>query len=117
MTQPYGQPWYLMFDDARREIAQKAKHRSTLQLLFELPAILSWTEFRPLNQRTVAARLKISPASISYAMKELHDLGMVERQGNGPVLTWRLALKLGWRGTPAAYLAEQRRREQQPRQL
>jgi DNA-binding IclR family transcriptional regulator len=106
-----------MFDEARQEIIDQLRNGATLRVFLALPDHLSWTEFRPLNQSQLATRLKITGASVSRAMKDLLNRGIVERIGAGPVMQWKLSLKWGWRGNAAAYHAAMRETGEQHRTL
>ena len=109
--QSYGKRWCIMFDEARQQVAHQLTEAATLRVFLVLPDHLNWLEFRSLNQRDLAADLKISPASVSRAMKDLLNRSMVERSGRGPVMKWRLSLNWGWRGNAAAFHAAVRESE------
>ena len=101
-----------MFDEARHQIIRELRSAATLRVFLALPDHLSWTEFRSLNQSELATDLEIDNASVSRAMRDLLNRGIVERIGAGPVMKWRLSLKWGWRGNAAAYHAAVREAEQ-----
>jgi DNA-binding Lrp family transcriptional regulator len=107
----YGKRFLIMFDEARHQIIKELRNAATLRVFLALPDHLSWTEFRPLNQGQLASELEIDQASVSRAMKDLLNRGIVEREGKGPASHWRLSLKWGWRGNAAAYHAAVRETE------
>jgi len=96
--------------DSTRALRRRIRSLSTIHVLDALPDHLSWTEWRRLQQADVAGELGIGQASVSRAMAELLDLGLVERRGRHACIEWRLALSAGWRGGPAAYHAARRER-------
>ena len=100
-----------MFDEARHQIIKELRSAATLRVFLALPDHLSWTEFRSLNQSELATALEIDNASVSRAMRDLLNRGIVERTGKGPVMKWKLSLKWGWRGNAAAYHTAMREAE------
>jgi DNA-binding transcriptional MocR family regulator len=94
-----------MFDEARQQIVAELRSASTLRVFLSLPDHLTWTTFSTLNQVELAKKLEIDDGSVSRALKELTERGIVERKGRGPVSKWKLSLKWGWRGSAAAYHA------------
>lgn len=79
-------------------------------VLFELSEELSAEQWRYIRQDDIAARLGISKATVSLAMRDLVRHGLLERQGGGARVCWRLVPESGWRGTAAAFHATKSRR-------
>jgi hypothetical protein len=107
----------IVFDEARQQIVRELKTAAALRVFLSLPDHLSWTEFRPLRQEALAAELGIDGSAVSRALADLHARGVVEREGKGPVTTWKLSLKWGWRGSAAAYAKAAREAEEQRQAL
>jgi hypothetical protein len=108
-----GERWCIVFDEARREVYKQLRTASTLRVFLALPDYLSWTEYKPLRRETLAEVLEIDGAGVSRALHELHERGVLERRGKGPVTTWRLSLKWGWRGSAGSYRKAAREAEEQ----
>jgi hypothetical protein len=106
----YGRMFHTQFDDAAKELAQKLTSAVALRLWLILPGHLSFTVFRRLDQRQIGQEIGANDSSVSRALKQLHELGAIERKGRGPVTEWKLSPDFGWRGDVASYHAEQRRR-------
>jgi hypothetical protein len=109
-SRSYGRMFHTQFDDAAEALAEKLTGAVALRLWLILPQHLSYTVFRRLDQCTIAAQLKVEQPSISRALKQLHEIGAIERRGKGPVTEWKLSPDYGWRGDVDSYHAEQRRR-------
>jgi DNA-binding HxlR family transcriptional regulator len=99
-----------VFDDAMRQLAVTITNGTTWRVLAVLPEHLSYEVFRRLDQRQLGAKLGMRDNSVSRALKELHEAGVVERRGAGPVTEWRLTPDYGWRGDVASYHRTQRQR-------
>jgi hypothetical protein len=102
--------FHTTFDDAAEALAGRITSGTTWRVWAILPKHLSYTVFRRLDQVTIAAHLKVDQTSISRALRELHQLGAIERKGKGPVTEWKLSPDFGWRGDVDSYHAEQRQR-------
>ena len=106
-SRSYGKRFHIVFDEAWRDLVS-IRNASTLRVFMALPDHLSWTEFRPLPREQLAKLLEIDGASVSRALTDLHNRGMIERRGKGPVTQWKLSLNWGWKGNAAAYHAAMR---------
>ncbi len=102
--------FHTSFTRPTAELASKVQSPVALRLLLLLPDVLSYTDWRRLDQVQTGARLNVTNSAISRAMKELHALGVVERKGKGPVTLWRLSSDYGWRGDVDSFHAHQRQR-------
>lgn len=109
-SRSYGRMFHTVFDDALEAIAARVRNGSTLRLFLLLPRLLSFTDWRRLNQVAVAEKLGCNDSSISRAMAELLALGAVEKRGTGAHIEWRLSPDWGWRGDVDSYHAAQRQR-------
>ena len=103
-------PWMITWDDQRRRIAREIKNGTTLRVLYALPDYLDFETWKRMDQKRLAVELDLSQSSVSHAMAELVERGIIERQGAGPVVEWRLSLNFGWRGNLASFKAAQRKR-------
>ena len=101
----YGKHFMIVFTDELSRVAKSIKQGLTIRVLYVLPDHLNYTDFRPLPVRIVAETLDSSPGSISKAMSQLLALGVVERDGKGPMTRWRLSSDYGWNGSADAYHA------------
>lgn len=101
-------PWSfcIMSTPAIRALARRIRTATALRLFLTLPDILDWKEWRMLNQAELGAELEIAQSHISTALRELLDVGVLERKGKGPRQEWRLTLDTGWRGNVAQFAAE-----------
>ena len=52
--------------------------------------------------------------SVSEALKELHQIGAIDRRGKGPVTEWMLSPDWGWNGKAGAWKGNQRARGRDP---
>lgn len=98
-SRSYGAQFMIVFTETMATVASRTQSGTTLRVLLLLPEHLNFTDFRPLNQRSLAAQLQVGSGSISRAMTDLLEMGVVERQGRGPVTQWRLSTDWGWNGT------------------
>lgn len=108
--QTYGRVFMTIFSEEMAHIALNLRHGSTLRVLLTLPMHLSWTDFRRLNQIALAKELSMAQATISGALKQLLDVGAIERRGKGPVTEWKLSPDWGWNGRAGAWRGTQRLR-------
>ena len=95
----YGRPFMTQFLDIIPTVARAIDSAVELKVLLTLPLHLSWTEFRRLDQAKLAKAVNAGQSSVSKAMVHLHELGIVERQGRGPVTLWKLSDEWGWKGS------------------
>jgi hypothetical protein len=109
-TETYDRPFMTVFTDILPAVTGGIDSAATLKLLLILPQHLNWVEFKRLDQRKGAAQIKSTQSGVSRGMNELHRLGIVEREGRGPVTMWRMTQEWGWRGNVDAYNAEKDRR-------
>jgi hypothetical protein len=104
---------FVLFDDAYSDILRRLpRSRVTIRPLGIAPDVLSWTEFRPLDQKDLAMRLETTPRSVNRALSALLVVNAVEQKGSGSATTWRLSMTWGWRGNAASYHAAERERAQ-----
>jgi hypothetical protein len=104
---------FVVFLDPQSDILRRMpRGLVTIKLFTLLPTVLSWTEFQPLNQKTLATDLETTPGSVNRALKALLILNAVDRKGRGPATRWRLSLTWGWSGNAASYHAAIRERAQ-----
>jgi hypothetical protein len=90
--------FHTVFEGPLEEKLDGINTASAFKVFFKLPKLLTWTEFRQLNQVALAAELHIDDASVSRALRDLLNRGIIERQGRGPASTWKLSIDWGWRG-------------------
>ena len=109
-------PWnfVIMSTPAIRSLARRIRTATALRLFLVLPSILDWQEWRQLRQADLAEELEIAQPHISTALKELLELGILERRGSGPRQEWRLSLDTGWRGNVAEYWEEATKKGKKP---
>ena len=103
------------FHDALKHLAKEIKTASAWKLFAILPVHLDYHEFRRLDQTKIASELGTTGASVSRGMAELLKLGVVEKQGKGPVIAWKLTPDYGWRGDVESYEAAASRRKLFPK--
>lgn len=114
-----------MFDEAREMVAEARLSAATHDVLQLLPSYLDWKEWRTLPTPEIAKRIRRDGSAISRAMKDLQRLGLVEKQGKGPTVKWRLSTLWGWRGDVDSFnaangrgrAAEARERAQKPQSI
>jgi DNA-binding transcriptional ArsR family regulator len=106
----YGMQFHTTFTQEATKIAKLATGAATLRLFIVLPDHLSYTAYRRLDQTKIGAELDMNHSTVSRALKELTELGVVERRGSGPVVEWKLSPDYGWRGHVDAFHVEQRKR-------
>lgn len=104
----FGRRFVVVFEDAHA-IARTIRSHTALRLFTALPFMLSPTDFRRLDQKVLAAEFKTSQPVISRALSELVSLGILEREGRGPGVRYRLSPRIAWRGTAGAYQQQQER--------
>ena len=100
----YGVRFMTLFLEAAARASMEVNSLTALRVLLHLPSHLSFTEFRRLP-RALQEEVGTDQPGISRAMTSLHKLGIVEREGRGPVTTWRMSSDLGWGGTPSQWHA------------
>jgi hypothetical protein len=110
----YGMAFHTTFTDQAAQIAREVSSGATLRLFIVLPQMLSYTAFKRLDQVKLGAELSMNHSTISRSLKELVALGVVERQGKGPMVEWRLSPNFGWRGNVESFHAERAKRGEQP---
>ena len=101
----YGKGFMIVFLDAMEQAAERINSACTLKLLMRLPRHIDFTNFRPIRQVQLAQEIGVTDGAISRSMRELLELGLVERKGSGPRQTWRLSTDWGWNGTTDQYHA------------
>jgi hypothetical protein len=106
----FGTRFMIVFTDSMRIAATRIESAPTLRVMLILPDHLDFVTFRPLQTDKVRALLNIGAGSVSRAMNKLHELGVIEREGRGPVTKWRLSADYGWNGGVEAWHAHQRKR-------
>ncbi len=99
----FGRMFNVTFPDALAEIARTITSGATVRVLLALPSHLGWSDFRPLPREVLAKELDMEGPTVSRALVDLQKRGLIERQGTGPVTTWKLSPTWGWVGTPDAY--------------
>ena len=109
-SRSYGMSFHTSFDEPTARIARNVTNGAALRVFMVLPSHLSYTVFRRLDQRMLGAELGLDGSAVSRALKQLHELGAVDKRGAGPAIEWKLSPDFGWRGDVDSYHAEQRRR-------
>lgn len=109
-SRSYGMSFHTSFDEPVAKIAREATTAAALKVFLILPQHLSYTQFRRLDQRKLGAEIGLDDSSISRALKQLHELGAVEKRGKGAHIEWKLSPDYGWRGDVESFHAEQRKR-------
>jgi DNA-binding transcriptional ArsR family regulator len=104
----FGVSFFIMFMDVLDEASNLTG--TQLRVLVRLPRHLDFKAFKALPREKLAAELSLSGSAVSNSLVALQQAGMIERKGSGPVTQWRLALKLGWRGSAPAYHKAKRER-------
>ena len=100
-----GGGFVIVFTEAMARAGERIKQGGTLRVLALLPEYLDFVNFRRLSTAQVGKRLDMHTGNVSRAMAQLLELGIVEREGSGPVTTWRLSSDWGWNGTVDQYHA------------
>jgi DNA-binding HxlR family transcriptional regulator len=101
----YGKGFMIVFLDAMEQAAERINSACTLKLLMRLPRHIDFTNFRPIRQVKLAEEIGVTDGAISRSMRELLELGLVERKGSGPRQLWRLSTDWGWNGSADQYHA------------
>ena len=101
--QTYGAQFVTVFPIALKTLCKPIRSIVTMHTLLALPEHLDWATFRRLDQNKLAAEVGTSQASISRSLAELVARGLLERQGKGPVVTWKLSIEWGWNSNVANY--------------
>ena len=102
--------FHTTFTKPTAEIARRLKSGVAAKLLLILPDHLSYSDWRRLDQRKVAAEINVTDGAVSRALAELVEHGVIERRGKGPMVEWRLSLDYGWRGDVDSFHTERRKR-------
>lgn len=109
-SRSYGMSFHTCFDEPVAKIAREATTAGALKVFLILPRHLSYTTYRRLDQRKLGAEIGLDDSTVSRSLKQLHQLGAVERRGAGPSIEWKLSPDYGWRGDVDSYHAERRQR-------
>jgi hypothetical protein len=109
-SRSYGMSFHTSFDEPTARIARTVTNGAALRVFMVLPAHLSYTVFKRLDQRKLGSELGLDGSAVSRALKQLHQLGAVEKRGAGAHIEWKLSPDYGWRGDVDSFHAEQRRR-------
>lgn len=96
----------LIFDEMA-ELLMGLKNPTALHLAHMLPKMLSPAEYRRLDQRVLAEKYGVTQPCISKALSLLLGRGVIERQGKGPGVRYRLSPLVAWRGTVGQYHGQQ----------
>ena len=104
-SKTYGGRFVILFTEAMKNAARRIRSVVTLKLLLILPDHLNFTDFRMVRTQALADELDTGSGNISTGMRELLDLGILEREGKGPRSTWRLSSDWGWNGSADQYHA------------
>jgi tripartite-type tricarboxylate transporter receptor subunit TctC len=107
--QTYGREFVTVFVDDYAKLGMMITRGTTLRVLMMMPLTLRVHCWLPLNQAALANVLKTTQPNISTALRELLQLGALERKRENGVLVYRLPETWLWRGTVGQY--HQRRRE------
>jgi hypothetical protein len=107
-SRSYGKVFTTTFTEDVAALANRITSGATLRVLLILPQHLSYTTWKRLDQVKVGEQLNLDQASISRALSQLLKEGVVERQGSGSHLEWRLSSDYGWKGDVASYHAHRR---------
>jgi hypothetical protein len=106
----YGMQFHTTFTDEAAKIARTVSSGATLRLFIVLPQLLTYNSWRRLDQVKLGADLGMNNSTISRALKELVELEVIERQGKGPVVEWKLTPNFGWRGNVESFHNERAKR-------
>ncbi len=101
----YGKRFMTLFTDAMKKAAKTIKHGMTWRVLHLLHEHLDFTDFRQIKTVDLAAELDSDSGTISRAMRELLQIGILEREGVGARSAWRFSSNWGWNGTVDQYHA------------
>lgn len=104
----YGGAFVIFFLSALDEASRLTG--TQLRVLVRLPKHLDFKTFKALPREKLAKEMNLGGPAVSAALIALQQAGLIERQGRGPVTQWRLALKLGWKGSAPAYHKAKRER-------
>lgn len=109
-SRSYARMFRTTFIETDAQLARIVSNGATFKVLLILPKHLSYTVFKRLDQRKLGVEIDLTDSAVSRALSHLHELGVVERRGRGPVTEWKLSPDFGWRGDVDSYHAEQRKR-------
>lgn len=98
-SRSYGAKFVIVFTAAMAEASDRIRNPTTLRLLLRLPRHLGFADFKPLRAADVAMQMDVDRSAVTRALRELHQLGIIERDGRGPYTTWRISSSYGWLGT------------------
>lgn len=104
----YGRRFVIQFREAA-ELIKGVRNPTALRLYLQLPWMLSTSAFRRLDQRVLAEEYRVGQPAISKALTELMRIGVIEREGKGPGVRYRLSPLVSWSGTAEQYHAQQHR--------
>ena len=102
----FGRRFVIIFEEWRH-LLKGLRNPTARDLADALPWMLSPSEFRRVDQAVLAEKHGVSQPSISRAMTLLVKRGIIEKEGAGPGVRYRLSPMVGWRGTTAAYHGQQ----------
>lgn len=107
----FGRRFMVVFPDIMLKLGRDPECTPhAFPVLFELCEQLNAETWRYIRQDDVADNLSISTGTVSRAMKDLVRHGLLERQGGGARVCWRLVPESGWRGSAAAFHGVKARR-------
>jgi len=102
-AQGFDRKFVTMFDETMELLAKTITNGATLRVLLMLPPRLDNITWRELGQQALADELGLSRRVVGQALADLHQLGILDRKGQGPMLRWRLTPRLSWRGRAEKY--------------
>jgi len=104
----YGRPFVTLFSIDAAELLKHVRDPTALRLWTMLPTMLNADDWRRLDQRVLAKDLAVSQPSVSRGLGVLMQAGVIEREGKGPGVRYRMSPRVMWRGTVGAYHAQER---------
>ena len=107
----FGRRFLIVFDDDWGKVLAGVKNPTALHLANTLPKLLSPSSYSRVDQAVLAEQQRVSQSAISRAMTILVQRGFLEKTGKGPGVRYRLSPLVAWRGTTAAYHAQQHRED------
>lgn len=106
-TASFGRRFTVIFDDTTAKLATTLGGNAA-RLMLLLPSRLDFRSWKPLRQVEVGQVLGLKQSAVCKALAELKRHYVVESQGKGASITWRLCRHYGYRGTPEQFHADQR---------